>query len=473
MLHNQNLFKISLLFSLALVTACSDDSFSLPTPEETGNSGFSWWEAQYQSKNVFRDGSLVSFTKDSDSGLRLFFHDANNWHGDAYHLLDTTFTLSEFRYILVDYTISDTSSCSVDKMKLYMDGKSIPFDLDSTQGNPQKHFRNTFDLPDFVNDHVFKIRFDSEECHNIELTYNVNMSKEPGVCWMATDINSDPAQKSSFPAGDLILGLKPVLWYSFGEEILIPDTTYSHCILVKAGSPPDTLRLPLQFTEPSGHDIPTAYLSYHNSEKFSNFMETDSVAQLSCALFYQKWQIPSAPKNTNHYTFSRTLSFSPKKTTLPEREIVKQDSVNFQVISSKNYGFGYFIAKYKLKGNDTLYYQKVNSDNKSQDQDIQTFSISPNDTITALIDSVSILMVRDGDAESYPIYKDLIYLKNYVPAPSNGTRLPIDSTGIITETFNRLAETLVKDTTIRSYMILNTIIESPVIETVPDEAIDE
>ena len=48
-----------------------------------------------------------------------------------------------------------------------------------------------------------------------------------------------------------------------------------------------------------------------------------------------------------------------------------------------------------------------------------------------------------------------------------------DSTGRITETFNRLAETLVKDTTIRSYMILNTIIESPVIETVPDEAIDE
>ena len=167
------------------------------------------------------------------------------------------------------------------------------------------------------------------------------------------------------------------------------------------------------------------------------------------------------------------MSFSPKKTTLPEREIVKQDSVKFQVISSKNYGFGYFIAKYKLKGNDTLYYQKVNSDNKSQDQDIQTFSISPNDTITALIDSVSILMVRDGDAESYPIYKDFIYLKYYVPAPSNGTRLPIDSTGIITETFNRLAETLVKDTTIRSYMILNTIIESPVIETIPDEAIDE
>jgi hypothetical protein len=167
------------------------------------------------------------------------------------------------------------------------------------------------------------------------------------------------------------------------------------------------------------------------------------------------------------------LSFSPKKTTLPEREIVKQDSVKFQVISSKNYGFGYFIAKYKLKGNDTLYYQKVKSDKSGYKQDIQTFSISPYDAITALIDSVSILLVKDSDAESYLIYKDLIYLKNSIPAPSNEEHLPIDSTGIITETFNRLAETLVKDTTIKSYMILNTIVESPVEEPVSDETIDE
>ena len=421
---------------------------------------------------MFQSGSLVSFTKDSDTGLRMFFRDIYTWTGDAQNILDTTFTLNDFRYILLDYTISDTSSCTVDKMKLYMDGEPIAFDLDSTQDFPQKHFRNTFDFPDFIYDHIFKIHFDSEECRNIQMTFNVTMSKEPGTCWMASDIQSNPEYKDSFYKGDLIIGLQPILWYTFGE-FLIPDTTYSHCILVKAGMPPDTLRLPLQFTEPSGHDIPEAYLSYHNSEELSNFLGTDSIAQLSCALFYQKWHVHSTPKDTNHYTFSRTLSFSPKKTTLPEREIVKQDSVKFQVISSKNYGFGYFIAKYKLKGNDTLYYQKVNSDNKSQDQDIQTFSISPNDTITALIDSVSILMVRDGDAESYPIYKDLIYLKYNVPAPSNGTRLPIDSTGIITETFNRLAETLVKDTTIRSYMILNTIIESPVIETVPDEAIDE
>lgn len=467
------LFCIAItLFSLVSFVACSDKP-SLPSnQEEQIDLQPKWWELQDQTRYMFQSGSLVSFTKDSDTGLRMFFRDIYTWTGDAQNILDTTFTLNDFRYILLDYTISDTSSCTVDKMKLYMDGEPIAFDLDSTQDFPQKHFRNTFDFPDFINDHIFKIHFDSEECRNIQMTFNVTMSKEPGTCWMASDIQSNPEYKDSFYKGDLIIGLQPILWYTFGE-FLIPDTTYSHCILVKAGMPPDTLRLPLQFTEPSGHDIPEAYLSYHNSEELSNFLGTDSIAQLSCALFYQKWHVHSTPKDTNHYTFSRTLTFSPKKTTLSEREIVKQDSVKFQVISSKNYGFGYFIAKYKLKGNDTLYYQKVNSDNKSQDQDIQTFSISPNDTITALIDSVSILMVRDGDAESYPIYKDLIYLKYNVPAPSNGTRLPIDSTGIITETFNRLAETLVKDTTIRSYMILNTIIESPVIETVPDEAIDE
>lgn len=461
MINKQNVFKAFFLFSLALMTACSDDSFTLPPQEEIDNQRIPWWEVRDQSKNVFKSGSLVSFTKDSDSGLRLFFHDSYDWHGDTYNLLDTTFTLSEFRYILVDYTISDTSSCSVDKMKLYMDGEPISFVLDSTQENFQKHFRNTFDFPDFVNDHVFKIRFDSEECHNIQLTYNANMSKEPGVCWMANDINYEPEYKTSFFTGDLVLGLKPVLWYSFGE-ILIPDTTYSHCILVKAGMPPDTLRLPLQFTEPTGHEIPTAYLSYHNSEKISNFLGTETVAQLSCALFYQKWHIPSAPERTDHYSFSKTLNFTPRPTEPPKTEIEKLDSIKFQIISTKHYGFDYFIAKYKLKGNDTLYYQKIQSNNTSRDLDIQTISISPNDSITALIDTVSIFMARDRDAESYPIYKDLVYLDYYVAAPSMEVHLPTDSTGNIMKTFDRLAETLAKDTTISSYMIFSTIIESPI-----------
>ena len=466
------IFITNTLFLLAALVACSDKPSSSSNPEDEIISQPQWWELQDQTRYMFQSGALVSFTKDSDTGLRMYFRDLYNWTGDAHNILDTTFTLNDFRYILLDYTIADTSSCTVDKMKLYMDDEPIAFNLDSTQESPLKHFRGTFDFPDFTNDHVFKIHFDSEECHNILMTFNANMSKEPGVCWMATDIQSNPRERDSFNKGDLIIGFQPILWYTFGE-FLIPDTTYSHCILVKAGMPPDTLRLPLQFMEPSGHDIPEAYLSYHNSEELSSFLGTDSVAQLSCALFYQKWLVPSTPKDTNHYTFSKKLNFSSQRTAPPEREIVKLDSVKFQITSERNLGFDYFIAKYKLKGNDTLYYQKVKSDKSGYKQDIQTISISPFDAITALIDSVSILMVKDSDAESYLIYKDLIYLKNSIPAPSNEEHLPIDSTGIITETFNRLAETLVKDTTITSYKILNTIVESPVEEPVSDETIDE
>ena len=469
------LFCIAItLFSLASFVACSDKP-SLPSnQEEQIDFQPKWWELQDQTRYMFQSGSLVSFTKDSDTGLRMFFRDIYTWTGDAQNILDTTFTLNDFRYILLDYTISDTSSCTVDKMKLYMDGEPIAFDLDSTQDFPQKHFRNTFDFPDFINDHIFKIHFDSEECRNIQMTFNVTMSKEPGTCWMASDIQSNPEYKDSFYKGDLIIGLQPILWYTFGE-FLIPDTTYSHCILVKAGMPPDTLRLPLQFTEPSGHDIPEAYLSYHNSEELSNFLGTDSIAQLSCALFYQKWHVHSTPKDTNHYTFSRTLNFPPRRATPPEKEIVRLDSVTFQIITERNLWFSDFIAKYKLKGDDSPYYRKLATTTTSRgSQDIETISISPNDSVSALIDSVSILMIRDSDAESYPIYKDMSFMEDNVRTHYDSIiHFDRDSTGRITETFNRLAETLVKDTTIRSYMILNTIIESPVIETVPDEAIDE
>jgi hypothetical protein len=168
------------------------------------------------------------------------------------------------------------------------------------------------------------------------------------------------------------------------------------------------------------------------------------------------------------------LNFSPQRTTPPEREIVKLDSVKFQITSERKLGFDNFIAKYKLKGNDTLYYHKVKSEISGYNQDIQTISISPNDSITALIDSVSILMMRDNDAESYPIFKDLRFLNVNVPSSfNNSINFVQDSTGILTETFNRLAEILVKDTSIKSYMILNTIIESPVEEPVSDETIDE
>lgn len=467
------IFITNTLFLLAALVACSDKPSSSSNPEDEIIPQPQWWELQDQTRYMFQSGALVSFTKDSDTGLRMYFRDLYNWSGDTHNILDTTFTLNDFRYILLDYTIADTSSCTVDKMKLYMDNEPIAFNLDSTQESPLKHFRGTFDFPDFINDHVFKIHFDSEECHNILMTFNANMSKEPGVCWMATDIQSNPRERDSFNKGDLIIGFQPILWYTFGE-FLIPDTTYSHCILVKAGMPPDTLRLPLQFTEPSDHDIPEAYLSYHNSEELTSFLGTDSVAQLSCALFYQRWHIPSTPKNTNHYTFSRTLNFSPQRTTPPEREIVKLDSVKFQITSERKLGFDNFIAKYKLKGNDTLYYHKVKSEISGYNQDIQTISISPNDSITALIDSVSILMMRDNDAESYPIFKDLRFLNVNVPSSfNNSINFVQDSTGIITETFNRLAETLVKDTTIKSYMILNTIVESPVEEPASDETIDE
>ena len=153
------LFCIAItLFSLASFVACSDKP-SLPSnQEEQIDFQPKWWELQDQTRYMFQSGSLVSFTKDSDTGLRMFFRDIHTWTGDAQNILDTTFTLNDFRYILLDYTISDTSSCTVDKMKLYMDGEPIAFDLDSTQDFPQKHFRNTFDFPDFINDHIFKIQ---------------------------------------------------------------------------------------------------------------------------------------------------------------------------------------------------------------------------------------------------------------------------------------------------------------------------
>lgn len=479
MTTKEHLFKTFFLFSLILTVACSDTSSTspsqedVPTPQEDAPAPQpSWWETINQSKNIFKNSSLISFTKDKDSGLKLFFLSTYNWYGDTYNILDTTITLNDFRYILLDYTISDASSCSVSNMKLYMDGESVPFNLNSTPESPQKHFSGTFDFPDFANDHVFKIHFDSDECHNIQMTFNVTMSKEPGVTWMASDIMSDPDDQSSFPMGDLILGLQPVLWNSFGE-LVIPDTTYSHCILVKAGMPPDTLRLPLQFMEPSGHKIPVAYLSYYKSEELINFLGTDSIAQLSCALFYKKWVSAFAPKDTNHYSFSRTLHFTPRKTILPKREIIKLDSINFLIISSKDYGFDYFIAKYKLKGDSTLYYQKVRSNNKSEDQDTQTISISPNDSITALLDTVSIFMVKESDIESYPIYKDVIYLRYNVPSPFNEVSLPIDSTGNITKAYNRLTAILNEDSTIKSYTIFNTTVESLVEETESKEASPE
>lgn len=466
MTNINHISKILFLLSLVLITtACTDVSPTQPPPfkEETPQSTqIPYWTIQDYTKNVFKNSSLVSFTKDSDSGIRVFFHDVHNWSGDEQNILDTTITLSDYRYILLDYTISDTSSCSVDKMKLFMDEEAILFNLDASQESPQKHFRNTFDFPDFANNHVFKILFDSEECRNIQMTFKVSMSKEPGVCWMATDIKSDPENKNSFPMGDLILGLKPILWHTFGE-LIIPDTTYSHCILVKPGAPPDTLRLPLNFVEPSGHDIPAAYLSYYKSEELTNFMGTDTIAQLSCALFYQKWIIPSAPspRDQKHYTFSRTLHFFQRNSAPRDREIKKIDSVNIQISSSKNFGFDYFIAKYKMKGIDMPYYQKLKSNNKTGDKDVQTISISSNDSITTLIDSVSIFMARNNDAESYFTYKDLSYMNYSVSEPFKNNLFTIDSTGNITKTFNRLAANLNENTTIESYAIFNTTAENP------------
>lgn len=83
-------------------------------------------------------------------------------------------------------------------------------------------------------------------------------------------------------------------------------------------------------------------------------------------------------------------------------------------------------------------------------------------------------MIRDSNVESYQIYKDMYFLEVNVPTSfNNNFRFVQDSTGNITNTFNRLAEALVKDTTINSYMILNTTIENTVDENVSDEAIDE
>ena len=473
MTNKQNHSMMFFLLSLVMIIACSDNSptFSPHPQEETPPSTqIPYWTLQNYTKNVFKNGSLVSFTKDSDSGIRVFFHDIYNWNGDAQNILDTTITLRDYRYILLDYTISDTSSCSVDKMKLFMDGEAIPFNLDTNQGSLQKHFRSTFDFPDFANDHVFKILFDADECRNINMTFNVSMSKEPGTCWMATDIQPEPEYRSSFPMGDLIFGLKPILWNTFGE-LIIPDTTYSNCILVKPGTPPDTLRLPLQFVEPSGHDIPTAYLNYHKSENLINFLGTDTIAQLSCALFYQKWFIPSTPslRDQNHYAFSRTLQFFQRNTISPNREIKKIDSINIQITSNKNFGFDFFIAKYKMKGIDIPYYQKLKSNNKSGDIDIQIISISPNDSITALIDSVSIFMAKNSEAESYFTYKDLSYMNYSVSEPFKDNLFTIDSTRNITKTFDRLTANLNENAAIESYAIFNTTVESPTKETNSEE----
>lgn len=136
-------------------------------------------------------------------------------------------------------------------------------------------------------------------------------------------------------------------------------------------------------------------------------------------------------------------------------------------------GFSDFIAKYKLKGDESPYYQNLTAKISRGYQDATTISISPNDSVSALIDSVSILMIRDSNVESYQIYKDMYFLEVNVPTSFNNFRFVQDSTGNITNTFNRLAEALVKDTTINSYMILNTTIENTVDENVSDEAIDE
>ena len=107
------------------------------------------------------------------------------------------------------------------------------------------------------------------------------------------------------------------------------------------------------------------------------------------------------------------------------------------------------------------YYQKLKSNNKTGDKDVQTISISSNDSITTLIDSVSIFMARNNDAESYFTYKDLSYMNYSVSEPFKNNLFTIDSTGNITKTFNRLAANLNENTTIESYAIFNTTAENP------------
>ena len=122
-----------------------------------------------------------------------------------------------------------------------------------------------------------------------------------------------------------------------------------------------------------------------------------------------------------------------------------------------------------MKGIDIPYYQKLKSNNKCEDRDIQTISISPNDSITALIDSVSIFMAKINDAESYFTYKDLSYMNYNIPESFKDYLFTIDSTGNITKTFDRLTANLNENTAIESYTIFNTTVESPVKETNSEE----
>ena len=122
-----------------------------------------------------------------------------------------------------------------------------------------------------------------------------------------------------------------------------------------------------------------------------------------------------------------------------------------------------------MKGIDIPYSQKLKSNNKSGDIDIQIISISPNDSITALIDSVSIFMAKNSEAESYFTYKDLSYMNYNIPESFKDYLFTIDSTGNITKTFDRLTANLNENTAIESYAIFNTTVESPVKETNSEE----
>ena len=67
------------LFLLAALVACSDKPSSSNNQEEQIISQPQWWELQDQTRYMFQSGSLISFTKDSDTGLRMFFWDNLNW----------------------------------------------------------------------------------------------------------------------------------------------------------------------------------------------------------------------------------------------------------------------------------------------------------------------------------------------------------------------------------------------------------
>ena len=103
MTKKQNHSILFFLLSLVIITACNDVSPNPPLPpqEETPPSTkIPYWTLRDHTKNVFEHGSLVSFTKDSDSGIRVFFHDVYNWIGDAQNILDTTITLKDYRSLL-------------------------------------------------------------------------------------------------------------------------------------------------------------------------------------------------------------------------------------------------------------------------------------------------------------------------------------------------------------------------------------